>query len=81
MKTDVFSESDFKKNYGSSICLSGYKKNTNEGFVDIINGEQGGTDWTCLQIKNKKSCYFDSFGGSPDKNVFKQLPKPIICHK
>ena len=31
-------------------------------------------------IKDNKSFYFDSFGGSPDKFLLKQLPKPIIYH-
>ena len=36
--------------------------------------------WTCFFIKDKKSYYFDSFGGSPDKFLLNQLPKPIIYH-
>ena len=38
------------------------------------------THWTCFIIKDKKSYYFDSFGGNPDKFLLKQLPKPIIYH-
>ena len=41
---------------------------------------KGGTHWTCFYIKDKKSYYFDSFGGNPDKFLLKQLPKPIIYH-
>ena len=39
-----------------------------------------GTHWTCFIIKDKKSYYFDSFGGNPDKFLLQQLPKPIIYH-
>ena len=31
-------------------------------------------------VKDNKSYYFDSFGGSPDKFSPNQLPKPIIYH-
>ena len=31
-------------------------------------------------LKIKKSYYFYSFGGQPDKFSLKQLPKPIINH-
>ena len=51
---------------------------TDRGFVNFDNGEQSGTHWTCFIIKNKKSYYFDSFGGNPDNCLLKQLPKPII---
>ena len=40
----------------------------------------GGTHWVCFYIKDNKSYYFDSFGGSPDKFLLNQLPKPIIYH-
>ena len=40
----------------------------------------GGSHWTGLIIKDKKSYYFGSFGGQPDKFLLNQLPKPIIYH-
>ena len=53
---------------------------SDRGFVNIDAGSQNGTHWTCFIIKDNKSFYFDSFGGSPDKFLLKQLPKPIIYH-
>ena len=40
----------------------------------------GGTHWTCLYKKDKKSYYFDSFGGQADKFLLYELPKPMIYH-
>ena len=40
-----------------------------------------GIHWTCFNIKDKKSYYFDSFGGSNDKFLLNQLPKPIRYQK
>ena len=40
----------------------------------------GGSHWICFIVTDKKSYYFDSFGGSPDKFLLNQLPKPIIYH-
>ena len=43
---------------------------TDKRFVNVDNGKQGGTHWTC----------FCSFGGSPDNVLLQQLPKPITFH-
>ena len=51
---------------------------SDKGLVNIDNGTQNGTHWTCFYVKDTKSYYFDSFGGSPDKFLLNQLPKPII---
>ena len=40
----------------------------------------GGGHWTCFIVKDKKSNYFDSFGGEPDKFLLNHLPKPIMYH-
>ena len=40
---------------------------SDRGFVNIDNGSQGGTHWTCSIIKDNKSYYFDSFGGAPNE--------------
>ena len=56
------------------------KKYSDKRFVDIDNGSQDGTHSTCFIVKEKKSYYFDSFGGQPDKFLLNQLPKPIIYH-
>ena len=44
------------------------------------NGSMVGTHWTCFIVKDIGSCYFDSFGGQPDKILFKQLPKQTTYH-
>ena len=40
----------------------------------------GGSHWSCFYIKDNKSFYFDGFGTSLDNFLFKQIPKPVICH-
>ena len=50
------------------------------GFVNIDNGSQGGSHWTCCLVKDNKSYYFDPFGGQPDKFLLNQLPKLILYH-
>ena len=62
------------------IYPSDSKIYSDKGFVNMDNGSQGGTRWTCFIAKDKKSFYFDSFGGQPVKFSIKQLPKPIIYH-
>ena len=66
--------------YNYPIYPRDIKIHFDKGFVDIDNGTQNGTHWTCFYVKDKKSYYFDSFGGSPDKFRLNQLPKPIIYH-
>ena len=46
-------------------------------LVNLDNGSQGGTHWTCFIIKDKKSLYYEPFGGNPDNFLLNQLPKPI----
>ena len=53
---------------------------SDKGLVNIDNGSQGGTHWTCFIVKYKNSFYFDSFGGQPDKFLPNHFFKPIICH-
>ena len=80
LKDQTMSESDLQKVYNYKLYPRDSKILSDRGFVNIDNGEQNGTHWTCFYIKDKKSYYFDSFGGSPDKFLLKQLPKPIIYH-
>ena len=40
----------------------------------------GGIHWTCFIVKGNESFYFDSSGGTPDKFLLNQLPKPKIYH-
>ena len=70
-------ESELKRVYNYSVYPKDPKITTNKGFVNIDNGCQGGTHWTGSYIKVKKSFYFDSFGGPPEKFQPQQLPKPI----
>ena len=50
-----------------------------KGICNIDDGSQGGTHWVAYFTEGSSS-YFDSFGGSPDQWLIKQLPKPIIYH-
>ena len=38
------------------------------------------THSTCFYMRDKESYYFESFGGPPDKLLFKRLPKPFTSH-
>ena len=80
LKNDTMNESQLQKAYNYPIYPRDSKIYSDKGFVNIDNGSQGGTHWTCFIVKDKKSYYFDSFGGQPDKFLLKQLPKPIIDH-
>ena len=80
LKNDTMNESDLQRVYNYPIYPRDSKKNSDRGFVNIDNGQMGGSRWTCFYIKGNRSHYFDSFGGQPDKFLIKQLPKPIIYH-
>ena len=80
LKNDTMNESELQKIYNYPIYPRDSKINSDKGFVNIDNGSQGGTHWTCFILNDNKSFYFDSFGGQPDKFILKQLPKPIIYH-
>ena len=80
LKTDTMIESQLQRVYNYPIYPRDSKIYSDKGFVKIDNGAQGGTHWTCFIVKDNKSCYFDSFGGAPDKFLLNQLPKPIIYH-
>ena len=69
-------ESQLQKVYNYSIYPRDSKIYSDKGLVNIGNG----THWCCFIIKDNKSYYFDSFGGSPDKFLLNQLPKPIVYH-
>ena len=73
-------EADLKKVYDFSIYPRDSVTNSKKVFVNIDNGSMGESHSVCFCIKDQKSYYFDSFGGSPDKFSLKQLPKPITCH-
>ena len=80
LKNNTMIESEIQRVYNYPIYPRDSKIYSDKGFVNIDNGSQGGTHWTCFYIKGNKSYYFRSFGGQPDKFLLKQLPKPIIYH-
>ena len=80
LKNDTMNESQLQRVYNYPIYPRDSKIYSDRGFVNIDNGSNGGTHWTCFIIKDNKSYYFDSFGGQPDKFLLKQLPKPILYH-
>ena len=80
LKNDTMNESELQRVYNYAIYPRDSKIYSDRGFVNIDNGAQGGTHWTCFYIRYNKSYYFDSFGGTPDKFLLNQLPKPIIYH-
>ena len=59
LKNDTMNKSDLQKNYNYNICPRDSKIITDKGFVNIDNGSQGGTHWTCFIVKDNKSYYFD----------------------
>ena len=78
LKNDTMNESELQRNYKYPIYPRESKIYSDKGFISIANGSMGGGHLTCFYIKDKKSYYFDSFGGLPDESLLKQLPKPII---
>ena len=78
LKDGFLNESELQRVYNYLIYPRDSKKHSDKTFVKIDNGSQGGTHWTCFIVKDKKSFYFDSFGGQSDKFLLNQLPKPII---
>ena len=80
LKNDTMNESPLQKINKYPIYPRDSEIFSDKGFVNVNNGAQGGTHWTCFIRKDNKSFYFDSFGGQPDKFRLHQLPKPIIYH-
>ena len=80
LKSDTMNEREIQRGYNYPIDPSDSKTYSDKGFVNIDDGSQGGSDWTCFIIKDNKSFYFDSFGCQPDKFLLNQFPKPIISH-
>ena len=48
-------ESDLQSVYGYRIYPRDSKIITDKGFVNIANGSQGGTHWTCFIVEENKS--------------------------
>ena len=66
LEDDTMNESESQRVYNYKIYPRDSEVNSDKRFVNIDNGPQGGTQWTCLIVKDIKSYYFDSFGGQPD---------------
>ena len=80
LRNDTMNEIELQRVYNYPIYPRDSKIYSDKGFVNIDNGSQRGTHWTCFIAKGNKSYYFDSFGGQPDKFLLNQLPKPILYH-
>ena len=73
-------EFDLRRVQNYPIYPRDWKTYSDKGFVNIYNGSQVGTNWTCFIKKNNQLFCSDSFGSQPDKFLINQLPKPIIYH-
>ena len=80
LKNNTMNESQLQRVYNYNIYARDSKIHSDRGFVNIDEGSQGETHWCAFYVKDKKSYYFDSFGGAPDKFLLNQLSKPIIYH-
>ena len=80
LKNDTMNESQLQKIYNYPIYPRDSKIYSDKRFSNIGNYENGGSHWCWFIIKDNKSYYFDSFGGSPDKFLLNQLSKPILYH-
>ena len=80
LKNNTMNESQLQIIYIYPIYPRDSKIHSDKGFVNVDDGRMGGSHWTCFIVKDNKSYYFDSFGGTPDKFILKQLPKPILYH-
>ena len=80
LKNDTMNESQLQKNFNYPIYPRDSKTYSDRGFVNIDDGRLNGSHWTCFIVEDNESYYFDSFGGTPDKFLLNQLPKPKIYH-
>ena len=67
LKNDTMNESQLQRVHNYPIYPRESKIYSDKGFVNIDNGSQGGSHWTCFIVQDNKSYYFDSFGGAPDE--------------
>ena len=81
LKNSTMDEGELRRVYIYPIYPRDSEKYSDKIFVNIDNGSQGRTHWTCFIIKENKSFYFDSFVGQPDEFLLNQLTKPIVYHK
>ena len=55
LKNDTVNESRLRKIYNYPIYPIDSKIYSDKRFVNIDNGSQGGTHWTCFLVKDNKS--------------------------
>ena len=55
LKNDTMNESELQRVYNYAIYPKDSKIYSDKGFVNIDNGSQGGTHWTCFAVKDNKS--------------------------
>ena len=72
LKNNIMNEPELQKIYNYPVYPRDSKTYSDKGLVNIANGSQGGSHWTCFMVKDKKSYYHDSYGGAPDKFLFNQ---------
>ena len=54
LKNDTMNESELQKIYNYPIYPRHSKIYSDKGFVNIDDGSQGGTHWTCFIVKDNK---------------------------
>ena len=79
-KDDTMNDSQQQKKYNYPMYPRDSKLSSDKGFINLENGFQGETRWTCFYTKENKLYYFDSFGGNLENFLLNQLPKPIKYH-
>ena len=52
LKNDTMNESQLQKIYSYSIYPRDSKIYSDKGLVNIDNGSQGGSHWTCFNVKD-----------------------------
>ena len=57
IKNDTMNESHLRRVYNHNIYPRVSRINSDKGFVNVYNGSQGGSHWTCFIIKDKKSFF------------------------
>ena len=73
-------ESELQKVNNYPIYPRDCKICSHERFLNIDNGSQGGTQWTCFIKKITTHITFNSFGGQADKLLLNQLAQPMTYH-
>ena len=57
LKNVTMNESDLQRVHNYHIHPKDSKIYSDKGFVNIDNGFQGGTHWTCFTVKDNKSFF------------------------